>query len=69
MTGGETRVFEAAGSRGERFTMVAPWTTLLLDDARVIHETTPVQPDDGAVGGLRDTLVLTYRAAGFQGDD
>jgi hypothetical protein len=62
--GGETRVFEAAGSTGVRFTMQIPWTTLLLDDARVIHETTPIQP--AARPGVRDTLVLTYRANGFQ---
>ena len=42
--GGETRVFEAQGIAGVRFTMLEPWTTLLLDDARVIHETTPIQP-------------------------
>ena len=36
--GGETRVFEAGGRRGERFTLSEPWTLLLLDDARVIHE-------------------------------
>jgi hypothetical protein len=35
-----------------------------MDDARVIHETTPIQPQDAA--GVRDTLVLTYRARGFQ---
>lgn len=62
--GGETRVFEAQGSAGVRFTMQTPWTTLLLDDERVIHETTPIQPD--VVAGVRDTLVLTYRARGFQ---
>jgi hypothetical protein len=62
--GGETRVFEAQGIAGVRFTMSEPWTALLLDDARVIHETTPIQPD--VVAGVRDTLVLTYRAQGFQ---
>lgn len=62
--GGETRVFEAKRSAGMRFTMRTPWTALLLDDARVIHETTPIQPD--ATAGVRDTLVLTYRANGFQ---
>jgi hypothetical protein len=63
--GGETRVFEAAGPNGQRFTMTQPWTMLLLDDARVIHESTPIQPlGDGA---FRDTLVLTYRSGGFQG--
>jgi hypothetical protein len=64
--GGETRVFEADGPRGERFTLTEPWSLLLLDDERVIHESTPVQPLDER-GGHRDTLVLTYRAGGFQG--
>lgn len=62
--GGETRVFDAHGPTGVRFTLADPWSMLLLDDARVIHETTPIQAD--GAGGARDTLVLTYRAAGFQ---
>jgi hypothetical protein len=62
--GGETRVFAADGPDGLRFTLTQPWTTLLLDDERVIHETTPIQP--AAPGGHRDTLVLTFRAHGFQ---
>ncbi|MFT3665230.1 2OG-Fe dioxygenase family protein [Piscinibacter sp.] len=62
--GGESRVFDANGPQGRRFTLTRPWTTLLLDDERVIHETTPIQP--AAPGGHRDTLVLTYRAHGFQ---
>jgi len=64
--GGETRVFQADGPDGQRFTLLEPWSLLLLDDARVIHESTPVQPLHGI--GHRDTLVLTYRAGGFQGD-
>jgi len=63
--GGETRVFAADGPEGLRFTMLKPWTTLVLDDARVIHESTPIQPLEGY--GHRDTLVLTYRAGSFQG--
>ena len=62
--GGETRVFESGGASGVRFTMHEPWSMLLMDDARVIHETTPIQPHGKA--GTRDTLVLTYRAGGFQ---
>jgi len=62
--GGETRVFEADGPAGQRFTMTEPWTTLLLDDERVIHESTPIQPL--AAQGHRDTLVLTFRRGGFQ---
>ena len=63
--GGETRVFEADGPNGQRFTLTEPWSLLLLDDARVIHESTPIQPT--AEGGHRDTLVVTCRAGGFQG--
>ncbi|MBC7860461.1 MAG: 2OG-Fe dioxygenase family protein, partial [Burkholderiaceae bacterium] len=62
--GGESRVFEAAGPHGVRFTLDEPWSLLLLDDAAVIHESTPIQP--AGANGHRDTLVLTYRAAGFQ---
>lgn len=62
--GGETRVFDAAGPNGQRFTLCEPWSVLLLDDARVIHESTPIQPL--AAGGHRDTLVVTLRAGGFQ---
>ncbi|WP_372525380.1 2OG-Fe dioxygenase family protein [Piscinibacter sp.] len=63
--GGETRVFSADGPNGIRFTMSERWTTLMLDDERVIHETTPIQPLQP--GGHRDTLVLTFRSRGFQG--
>jgi hypothetical protein len=65
--GGETRIFEADGPNGKRFTMTEPWTMLLLDDATVIHESTPVQPL--AAHGHRDTLVLTWRAGSFQGQE
>jgi len=72
--GGETRVFDANGPAGTRFTMQQPWTALLMNDARVIHETTPIQPEadgrreDGRPlrASFRDTLVLTYRAGSFQ---
>ncbi len=66
--GGETRVFDAHGSSGERFTLTEPWSLLLLDDAKVIHESTPIQPVDAAhgEGAHRDTLVVTLRSGGFQ---
>ncbi len=61
--GGESRIFEFNGRHGQRFTLTEKWTLLLLDDQRVIHESTPIQPT--AEGGHRDTLVLTFRAGGF----
>jgi len=62
--GGETRIFESAGSAGLRFTLIEPWSLLLMNDERMIHESTPIQP----IGdyGHRDTLVLTFRSNGFQ---
>lgn len=62
--GGETRIFQAGGSAGLRFTLTQPWSLLLMNDAKMIHESTPIQP----VGkhGHRDTLVLTFRSNGFQ---
>lgn len=63
--GGETRVFELDGPRGVRFTLDEPWSALLMDDTRVIHESTPIVAEVPARRGWRDTLVLTYRAGGF----
>ena len=62
--GGETRIFDATGSAGLRFTLSEPWSLLLMNDERMIHESTPIQP----LGphGYRDTLVLTFRSNGFQ---
>lgn len=65
--GAETRVFEAEGPAGVRFTMEEPWSVLFLDDQRVVHESTPIQPLESY--GYRDTLVLTFRSRGFQGPD
>ena len=59
--GGETRVFEAAGPAGQRFTLSAPWSLLLLDDARMIHETTPIQP---LVAGAGKVLEVAQLAGG-----
>lgn len=63
VSGGESRIFEAEGPHGQRFTLSEQWTLILLDDQRVIHESTPIQPT--AEGGHRDTLVLTFRSGGF----
>ena len=65
--GGETRVFDAHGPAGVRFTLTEAFSVLLLDDERVIHESTPIQPLDPELPAWRDTLVLTLRAGTFQG--
>lgn len=63
VSGGESRIFEAEGPHGQRFTLTEPWTLILLDDQRVIHESTPIQPTGPQ--GHRDTLVLTFRSGSF----
>jgi hypothetical protein len=63
VSGGESRIFEAEGPHGQRFTLSKSYEFILLDDQRVIHESTPIQPT--APGGHRDTLVLTFRSGGF----
>lgn len=63
--GGETRVFELDGPNGQRFTLCEPWSVLLLDDRRVVHESTPIQPSDEGGRGHRDTFVITLRSVGF----
>ena len=67
VSGGESRVFDAHGPQGQRFTLDTPWSLLLLDDTKVLHETTPIQPFDRShpEKSWRDTLVLTYRQEGF----
>ncbi len=62
--GGETRLFEIDSNQGIRFTLEEPWSMLLINDHRIIHETTPIQNANGE--GYRDTLVLTFRLGGFQ---
>ena len=73
VSGGETRVFDAQGPNGMRFTLREAFSALFLDDERVIHESTPIQPERSEHGGAsdtagawRDTLVITCRRGGFQ---
>ena len=67
--GGESRVFASNRPDGTRFTLDQPGALLILDDHRVIHETTPIQPEHRDQLGWRDTLVITCRAGGFQGPE
>ena len=63
MAGGETAVYENGGRKLAQATLSEPFTALLLDDRRVVHETTPIVGT--AARADRDTLVLTYRRDGF----
>ena len=45
------------------FTLTEPFDAALVDDARVYHGVTPVEPLDPAAPAYRDVLVVTFRRA------
>ena len=58
---GVTSVHDLAGHALGDFTLTTPLDAALVDDARVLHGVTPVQPVDPAEPGFRDVLVVTFR--------
>jgi hypothetical protein len=58
---GVTSVHDLAGKALGYFTLTAPFDAALVDDARVMHGVTPVEPLDPAEPGFRDVLVVTFR--------
>ena len=64
LEGGETLVAGADGAELARFTLLDRLDTAFLDDARVKHGVTPVQPADPALPSCRDVLVLTWKRGG-----
>jgi hypothetical protein len=65
---GETSIHDLAGKTLGSFTLTSPLDAALVDDSRVMHGVTPVEPLDPALPGFRDVLVVTFRAdAGHSG--
>jgi len=58
---GVTSVHDLTGQALGEFTLTAPFDAALVDDARVMHGVTPVEPLDPAEPGYRDVLVVTFR--------
>jgi hypothetical protein len=58
---GVTSVHDLAGKELGAFTLTEPFDAALVDDARVMHGVTPVEPLDPAAPGYRDVLVVTFR--------
>ena len=58
---GETSIHAAARNRLGSFTLTQPMDTAWLDDHRVFHGVTPVEPLDPMHPGHRDVLVVTFR--------
>ncbi len=61
LAGGETLVTDAEGRDLARFTLLDRLDMAVMDDARVMHGVTPVQPADPALPSCRDVLVLTWK--------
>jgi hypothetical protein len=58
---GVTSVHDLAGKELGAFTLTQPFDAALVDDARVMHGVTPVEPLDPNAPGYRDVLVVTFR--------
>lgn len=61
LCGGETLITDEAGAELARFTLLDRLDTALVDDARVMHGVTPVEPADAGLPSCRDVLVLTWK--------
>jgi hypothetical protein len=59
---GVTTIHSIAGAPLGDFTLTDPFDAALVDDARVAHGVTPVEPIDPEQAAYRDVLVVTFRA-------
>lgn len=62
---GTTTVHDAAGTMLGSFTLAHPFDAALLDDNKVWHGVTPVQPIDTSIVAYRDVLVVTFSRNGL----
>ena len=60
---GTTTVHALSGEELGSFTLTTPLDAALLDDSRVAHGVTPIEPVDPARPAYRDVLVVTWRRA------
>jgi hypothetical protein len=60
---GTTTVHSLDGRELGSFTLASPLDAALLDDARVAHGVTPIEPLDPTRPAFRDVLVVTWRDA------
>jgi hypothetical protein len=58
---GETSVHDLTGRNLGSFTLEQPLDAALVDDTRVMHGVTPVEPVDPRAVGFRDVLVVTFK--------
>jgi hypothetical protein len=61
---GVTSVHDLTGRPLGAFTLTEPFDAALVDDTRVMHGVTPVEPVDPSGVGFRDVLVVTFKREG-----
>lgn len=59
---GTTTVHRPTGEEIGSFTLTEPFDAAIVDDRRVFHGVTPVEPRDPSLPAHRDVLVVTFRA-------
>jgi hypothetical protein len=61
---GVTSIHDLEGRTLGSFTLTDPFAAALVDDHRVMHGVTAVEPEDPERPAFRDVLVVTFRGAG-----
>ncbi|MGH7101777.1 MAG: 2OG-Fe dioxygenase family protein [Acetobacteraceae bacterium] len=61
---GVTSIHDLDGHTLGNFTLTEPLSAALVDDHRVLHGVTPVEPEAPARPAFRDVLVVTFREQG-----
>ena len=60
---GVTTIHAGDGAMLGQFTLTTPFDAAIVDDKRVAHGVTPVEPIDPAKPAYRDVLVVTFKNA------
>jgi hypothetical protein len=63
---GVTTIHASSGEMLGRFTLTAPFDAAIVDDQRVAHGVTPVEPIDPTKPAHRDVLVVTFKNASIR---
>jgi hypothetical protein len=59
---GTTIIGDQDGNARGSFTLIEPFDAMMLDDHRVYHGVTAIEPLDPSAAAYRDVLVVTFRA-------
>ena len=60
VSGGVSNIYDNQFRLLDSFTLSAPMDSIFIDDARVLHDATPILAEGKAGAASRDTLILTY---------